>query len=639
MNIIDIVFGTFFGYIMHICYIVTGNFGWSIVVFTLLTKVILFPISLISQKNSIVMVKIKPALDDLQARYESEPDALMKEQRALFKKEGYSALKALLPLLVQIPLIIGVISVVNNPVRHLGENVDPWFFGMDLFILPENLFVPALAILSTVFLCVMQNKYNVISREQGFFGKWGVALFLVIFTGWFVFVVPTGVGLYWTYSNVSGVLVLAMCNTIYNPKKYIDYENRSVKAKPSKAEKIAERERRKLGKVRENEDMQRFFSAEKELVFFSEASGFYKYFEPFIDYIIKNSDITVHYLTADLDDQVFLLDKPQFETYFCSSHGLITTFMKMDSAVVAMTLADLDIYHYKRSIVRKDIEYIYIDHGLGSCNLTLRKGALDHYDTIFCYSKDYNEEIRASEHFYGLPEKNLVNVGFGFLDGLIEKYTGTEHRKNEKPQILVAPSWQKDNILEYCLSPLLDGLFTLDAKIILRPHPEFIKRFPGKMKVMFEKYEKQISDGVLEIQTDFSSNSTVYNSDLVITDWSSIALEYSFTTKKPSLYINTPMKVMNPDWRDIGIEPMDLWLRDRIGRSLDADKLDEVTSVVSRLLGNSEESVTDGEDYKAAIIGIMAEKLYNIDTAAEVGGEYIINCIKAKRDGADAQDD
>jgi YidC/Oxa1 family membrane protein insertase len=298
--------------------------------------------------------------------------------------------------------------------------------------------------------------------------------------------------------------------------------------------------------------------------------------------------------------------------------------MKMDSAVVVMTLADLDSYHYKRSLVLKDIEYIYIDHGLGSGNLTLRKGALNHYDTIFCYSKDYNEEIRATERLYGLPEKTLVNVGFGLLDGLIKKYASLEHQINEQPRILIAPSWQKDNILENCLSPLLEGLFLLDAKIILRPHPEFIKRFAGKMKIMYEKYEKQISDGTLEIQTGFSSNSTVYSSDLVITDWSSIALEFSFTTKKPSLFINTPMKVMNPDWRDIGIEPMDLWLRDRIGVSLDTDRLDEIQTVVLNLINN-------GEDYKAAITEIMTENLYNIGNAAEVGGTYIIGQVQGRR--------
>ena len=263
MNIIDLTFGSVFGAIMNFCYLLTGNFGWAIVAFTILARVILFPISLVSQKNSIIMVKLQPLLADLQALYSDEPSTLMKEQKALYKKENYSSIKAILPLLLQIPIIIGVISVVNNPTRHLGGDIYPYFFGLNLLELPTNLLVPILAILSTLFLCVMQNKFNVISREQGFFGKWGVAIFLVVFTGWFSFVVATGVGLYWTLNNLLTVAALAICNIIYSPKKYIDYENRSVKPKLTKEEKLAAKERKKAEKAREKEDMARFFSAKK----------------------------------------------------------------------------------------------------------------------------------------------------------------------------------------------------------------------------------------------------------------------------------------------------------------------------------------------------------------------------------------
>ena len=601
------------------------------------------------------MVKIQPILADLQAMYNDEPSTLIEEQKALYKKEKYSSIKAILPLLVQIPLIIGVISVVNNPTRHLGVDVYPYFYGLDLFALPSGLFIPALAILSTVFLCVMQNKYNVISREQGFFGKWGVAIFLVAFTGWFSFVVAAGVGFYWTLNNLFTVAVLALCNIIYSPKKYIDYENRSEKygtrrgASPTKAEKKAARERKLLEKTREKEDVKRFFSVEKELVFYSEASGFYKYFQGFIEYILDNSDITVHYLTSDINDQVFKIDRPRFETYFCSTHGMITTFMKMDAGIVVMSMPDLEVYHYKRSLVKKDIEYIYTDHGMGSFHLTHRKGAIDNYDTIFCYSTNHNEEVRAIERVYELPEKKLVNVGFPLVDmlaieyslqkskdlpnGLLRRYaarkdgrgdTTCNDEESHNLQILIAPSWQKDSIFDYCLDPLLTGLFTLDAKIIIRPHPEFIKRFPGKIKTILEKYADNVGDDFM-IQTDFSSNSTVYNSDIVITDWSSIAQEFSLTTKKPTLFINTPMKVMNPEWQKIGIEPMDIWIRDKIGVSIDADKLDNIGNVVKDIL-------TDRDKYKSEIEDLLKNCLYNKGHAAEIGGKYIIEQIMNQRE-------
>jgi YidC/Oxa1 family membrane protein insertase len=126
------------------------------------------------------------------------------------------------------------------------------------------------------------------------------------------------------------------------------------------------------------------------------------------------------------------------------------------------------------------------------------------------------------------------------------------------------------------------------------------------------------------VQTDFSSNSTVYDSDLVITDWSSIALEFSLTTKKPSLFINTPMKVMNPEWRKIEVEPLDIWLRDRIGVSLDTDKLEKTKETVQNLLDNR-------DDYKSAILDFMTEHLYNVGCTAEAGGAYIIGQVNSRR--------
>ena len=372
------------------------------------------------------------------------------------------------------------------------------------------------------------------------------------------------------------------------------------------------------------------------MVFYSEASGFYKYFQGFIEYIIKNSDITVHYLTSDLNDRVFEIEDPQFESYFCSSHGMITTFMKMDSDIVVMTMPDLEVYHYKRSIVKKDIEYIYTDHGMGSFHLTHRKGAIDNYDTIFCYSKNHNEEVRAIESAYGLSEKKLVNVGFDLVDRLSKNYTEAQSEKESqddgavtqdgvlgaaqgKPQILIAPSWQRNSIFDTCLDALLEGLFMLNAKIIIRPHPEFIKRFGGKVKAISEKYADRLGED-FEIQTDFSSNSTVYTSDIVVTDWSSIAQEFSLTTKKPTLFINTPMKVMNPEWKKINIEPMDIWIRDKIGVSVDIENLNNIDDVVKHMLENKDK-------YRSEIEDLLNNCLYNFGRAAQVGGQYIVEQV------------
>lgn len=626
MNPIDVILGVPLGWLFCLCYKLLADFGWAIILFTLLTKVILFPLSFISQKNAVIMVKIKPQLDDIQARYEGEFETMLKEQKALYKKEHYSTLKAVLPLLAQIPVILGVISVMYHPERHLPPGYSAMSLGLDLAALPPNLLIAVLSGLSAFLLCLVQNYLNPLTRESGFLNKWGVAGFLTVFSGYFAAVCPAGVGVYWIAGNVAAILVTFLCNAMYNPKKYIDYENRSVKPKMTREEKLAKKEQRQAEKLREKADMKRFFAEEnhKELVFYSEASGFYKYFQHFIEYILEHSDITVHYLTSDLGDQVFNIQRERFETYFCSSRGLITAFMKMDCEILVMTMPDLETYHIKRSLVKKDIEYIYADHGEGSFHLMLRKGALDHFDTIFCYSRNHNEEVRATERVYQLPEKKLVDVGFGLFDVLAENYQNMPELQKSRPQILIAPSWQKDNLLEYCLDGILEPLLCGAYHVILRPHPEFVKRFPGKLKQIADRYNST-PGGNFELQTDFSSNETVYQSDLVITDWSSIAQEFSFTTKKPSLFINTPMKVMNPEWRKIEIVPQEIWIREKIGMSLDTDKLGDIQSVVDALLA-------DPDRYSQEISDLVDGLMYNVGHTDAAGGEYLISQIQMKRE-------
>ncbi len=682
MELLNLLLGVPLGYLMYLCYRLTGSYGMSIIVFTVLTKIILFPLSLLSQKNSIKMVKMQPRLDDIRIRNEGNIELIMQEQRRLYKEEGYSTVIGILPLLLQIPLILGLINVIYNPLQHLlhvspdvislladktmeltgvadlgygGQltimetvqkypeaflalpgvseiveqikQADLMFLGINLSEVPKwasaTVLVPLLSGASALILSLVQNSVNVLQKEQSAVGKWAMTIFLVVFSGYFAFVVPSGIGVYWIFGNLLSILVTYICNWIYNPRKYIDYENHPQKPKLTKEEREQIRLQKKLARKREREDYRRFFSQKKQLVFYSEASGFYKYFERLIDYIINNSDVVVHYVTSDFNDRIFKNEDSRIQKYYIGPKLLIPFMMKMDADMVVMTTPDLEKYHIKRSIVRKDVEYVYLDHGMSSFHLALREGALDHFDTIFCYGPNHITEVRQTEKAYGLPPKKLVETGYGLLDTLLENVAKLPQVENEVKQILIAPSWQKDNILEYCLDEVLSQLLHKGFKVILRPHPEFVKRFSGKMKSIETKYQQDIGDDFI-IETDFSSNSTVFMSDLVITDWSTIAHEFSYATKKPSLFINTPMKVMNPNYKRIAAVPLDISLRDQIGISVDTDKLDTLLDKVNYLLSKREE-------YRQKITDVMQENIFNIGSSAEKGGAYIIETLKEKK--------
>lgn len=255
-----------------------------------------------------------------------------------------------------------------------------------------------------------------------------------------------------------------------------------------------------------------------------------------------------------------------------------------------------------------------MDHGINSLNMMLRKHAVDYFDTIFAANDLVYNEIKKQEEVYGLKEKNIVKYGYCLIDNMIEAYNIQEEKPNRKPTILIAPSWQPDNILDSCIEEVLDALLTGKYIVIVRPHPQYVRHYKDRLEALSDKYS---SFDDFELQTDFSSNSTVFNADILMTDWSGIAYEYSFTTLKPTFFINTPMKVMNPDYKEIDVVPFDIEIRNQIGISIDPSEAKESSIIVERLL-------TENAFKPEAIKSIREKYLYNIGTSAQVGAKYMI---------------
>ena len=107
------------GYIMWFCYRLTQDYGLAILLFTLATKIILLPLSLKVQKNSIQMVKINPQINEIKMRFQGDRDRINEETLKVYEKEGYSPLFGLIPTLIQIPIILGLIDVIYKPMKHI----------------------------------------------------------------------------------------------------------------------------------------------------------------------------------------------------------------------------------------------------------------------------------------------------------------------------------------------------------------------------------------------------------------------------------------------------------------------------------------------------------------------------------------
>lgn len=626
-----------FEWVMNACYALCRNYGWAIVLFTLMSKIVLIPVSVWVQKNSIKMVKMQPEINFMKAKFFGDQDAIAEEQAKIFKREKYNPMASVIPLVIQIALLMAVIEVIKAGMGN--PEIDMSFYGINLSLVPSEqgislIWSPIVAGFSAWLLCIAQNASNVLQSEQSKANKYGTMLLSVglsLYLGWFVSI---GVALYWVASNLMAILQLYILNWAINPKKYVDYEQLEKSKQELEAlGNIGGKKKKLFGDAnskREKADYKQFFKVvNKHLVFYSEGSGFYKYFQGIIEYLLQNTNLVIHYVTSDPRDAIFERSKsqPRIKPYYIGEKRLITLMMKMDADVVVMTMPDLENYHIKRSYLRKDIEYIYIPHGMDSLNLTMRTGSMDHFDTVFCTGKHQKEEIEKTEILYQLPKKNLVEWGYTLLDGMRADYEKTKQSRaaSDKAEalqktILIAPSWQKDNIVDSCLDNLLDNLTGKGYKVIVRPHPQHVRHQPERMQRLKEQFEK---NGDIEIQTDFSSNSTVFEADLMITDWSGIAYEYAYTTCKPVLFIDTPMKVMNPEYQRIQVEPINIWMREQIGAVLKPEEMNQAAGTVADLLSHA-------ADYQEKIDSFVKEYVYNLGSSAEVGAKYIIASIQNK---------
>jgi len=233
--------------------------------------------------------------------------------------------------------------------------------------------------------------------------------------------------------------------------------------------------------------------------------------------------------------------------------------------------------------------------------------------------------VRATEEVYGLRAKKLVEFGYPLADRLIAagEAERATHVVGTRKEILIAPSWQEDNLLDSCIDSLISSLYCDGYHITVRPHPEYVKRYGARMKAITDRFAHLVGDG-LTFELDFTVNKSIYSSDLLITDWSGIALEYCFATRRPAIFVNTKMKCMNPNWERIGITPVEITLRDTVGVSVDKDKLDTCREIADELFARADE-------FEVKIGQVLKTHIYNQGKAGDAGASYLLNSLVEKR--------
>ena len=290
------ILGTPLGWIMSFIYdYVVHSYGWALILFIILTRVVLYPLGVKQQKSTARMAAFQPKLQQLQKQYAKDKNRYQEEMMKLYEQEGVSPTAGCLPMAVQMIFLFGLIDVIYKPLHHLlhisndlldtaakqvlgtstsfsqleivskvqsgstafypilgAENIqriqdfDMNFLGINLGAIPNQVWgwtilIPILSFATQILYTLMsmaQQKKNGQNTMQGPM-KW-MMIFMPLMSLWFAFTMPAGIGLYWTVSNVLMIFQQLILQKLYPPEKVL-----------AKKDKAAERNKEKMRKRRE----------------------------------------------------------------------------------------------------------------------------------------------------------------------------------------------------------------------------------------------------------------------------------------------------------------------------------------------------------------------------------------------------
>ena len=379
---------------------------------------------------------------------------------------------------------------------------------------------------------------------------------------------------------------------------------------------------------KEGNDIEKFNELdldERSIVFYSESSVI---LYPYVEEIIRelqNRDQKVCYLTSSKDDPILKNKNKNIRVFYIGDSEIekMNFFLRLKAKMLIMTMPDLGSYHIKRS-KEFPVHYIYTFHSMNSTHMEFQKGAFDEFDSIFCVGPYQVQELRATEQLYNLKRKNLVECGYGLLDKLIKLRSSFPEKKkllkNNKKNILIAPSWGKQNLLESMGIELVKTLLDAGYHVTVRPHPMTAKKSPKTIKQIKERFEKN-PDFLLDTNT--SSFEQLFSSYALITDWSGIGYEYAFVCERPVIYVDVPKKSHNKEYEKIGLVPFEISIRDKIGEIVPVQNIETIPERIEFLYSH-------GNNFENKIQKIRNDAIFNIGESGKVTASEIIRIISEK---------
>lgn len=362
--------------------------------------------------------------------------------------------------------------------------------------------------------------------------------------------------------------------------------------------------------------------AARRIVFLAESAQDWHHFAPVVRHLTAELGETIQYVSFDAADPGLRLDSPRIQP-FCIGPGVLRIWFCqfLEADVLVTQILDFGNLELKRSV--HPVHYVYMFHSLISTHMADRADSFDRYDTILCAGPHHVREVRAREALHGLPPKQLLPHGYGRLEDLLA------HRREPPPaaagdlHVLLAPSWGPQTILPVCGGPLVDALLGAGFRVTLRPHFQTRWQTPAVIDAIAARHDGNPRFRLVE---QMGESDSLYDSHVMITDWSGAAHDYGLGLEKPVLFIDVPPKSRNDTWPELGMEPFEMFVRDKLGAVVAPA---DVASVPDRVRALA----ADPAAFRTHVAALRAGWVFNLGRSGIAGAEAIAGIARAAEAG------
>ncbi len=195
--------------------------------------------------------------------------------------------------------------------------------------------------------------------------------------------------------------------------------------------------------------------------------------------------------------------------------------------------------------------FVHMPHSFASLHVIYPEGAFNGYNYIFAVGPHHVEEFNQIKSKNRLTESKVIMVGYGKLDILRSCQVYEPLGKH----VLIAPSWGEGNLLEVCGIELVLALLNEGWKVTVRPHPIFFLENAPILKSFFQlesSYEN------LKIESSLDGDGGIHSASVMVGDYSGASFEFAVLRRRPVISVNVPRKIVNDNWVNYELEPMEV---------------------------------------------------------------------------------